>query len=160
MAMLLWISRTQLLPQGSASRFTSMNGKFPSTRKYVKSHVQLFRFVLKAFCHFFFKRGICFFSSFFKKLFSWYCFIFAYIQGKEALKNQFKNSLFHCHSDGYLPVVLSPPRDGVVRSKPVIVGRRCPPPIKAAGNPKRPWNKPSPCPLSLATCVFSISRAN
>ncbi|KAJ9146347.1 hypothetical protein P3X46_028626 [Hevea brasiliensis] len=68
----------------------------------------------------------------------------AVIQGKEALKNQFKNSIFHCHTNGYLPVVLSPPRDGLVRSKPILVGRRgvgALPPIRADGQPKEALNK-------------------
>ncbi|XP_031275146.1 protein terminal ear1-like [Pistacia vera] len=57
----------------------------------------------------------------------------AFIQGKGALKNHFERSKFPCHTNGYLPVVLSPPRDGSNRSRPTLVGRRtgvaAPPPV-------------------------------
>ncbi|XP_010461369.1 PREDICTED: protein MEI2-like 7 [Camelina sativa] len=33
-------------------------------------------------------------------------------QGKEELTKHFKDSMFTCHTDNYLPVVLSPPSDG------------------------------------------------
>ncbi|KAK9945734.1 hypothetical protein M0R45_011233 [Rubus argutus] len=41
----------------------------------------------------------------------------AKIQGKEALVTQFKNSVFWCHTDMYLPVVFVPACDGVVLPK-------------------------------------------
>ncbi|XVE55397.1 hypothetical protein DITRI_Ditri03aG0155300 [Diplodiscus trichospermus] len=48
----------------------------------------------------------------------------AKFQGKDALKEQFEKSSFPCHTDEYLPVVFSSPRDGFNRSKPTLVGRR------------------------------------
>nr|XP_016433362.1 PREDICTED: protein MEI2-like 7 [Nicotiana tabacum] len=36
----------------------------------------------------------------------------AKIQGKEALVNRFKDTMFDCESEGFLPVIFSPPRDG------------------------------------------------
>ncbi|XVF39413.1 hypothetical protein PTKIN_Ptkin01aG0032700 [Pterospermum kingtungense] len=48
----------------------------------------------------------------------------AKVQGKEALKKHFQRSSFPCHTDDYLPVVFSPPRDGFNSSKPILVGRR------------------------------------
>ncbi|EOY16182.1 MEI2 C-terminal RRM only like 1 [Theobroma cacao] len=48
----------------------------------------------------------------------------AKLQGKGALKEQFERSSFPCHTNDYLPVVFSPPRDGFTRSRPTIVGRR------------------------------------
>ncbi|KAF2296761.1 hypothetical protein GH714_001735 [Hevea brasiliensis] len=65
----------------------------------------------------------------------------AVIQGREALRNHFKNSVFYCHTNGYLPVVLSPPRDGLVQSRPVVVGRRAvgpSPPGRGAASQKKP----------------------
>eukprot|EP00257_Ricinus_communis_P024767 XP_025012181.1 uncharacterized protein LOC112533940 [Ricinus communis] len=47
----------------------------------------------------------------------------AKIQGKNALRNHFKNSVFPCHTNGYLPVVFSPPRGGPVSSEPIVVGK-------------------------------------
>ncbi|KAJ4848195.1 hypothetical protein Tsubulata_005354 [Turnera subulata] len=48
----------------------------------------------------------------------------AALQGRDALCNQFKNSLFPCHTDEYLPVVLEPPSNGSSNSRLVLVGRR------------------------------------
>ncbi|XWS23800.1 hypothetical protein CRYUN_Cryun28dG0046600 [Craigia yunnanensis] len=48
----------------------------------------------------------------------------AKFQGKDALKEQFQKSSFPCHTNEYLPVVFSPPRDGFNRSRPTLVGRR------------------------------------
>ncbi|XVE60386.1 hypothetical protein DITRI_Ditri05aG0124600 [Diplodiscus trichospermus] len=48
----------------------------------------------------------------------------AKFQGNDALKEQFQKSSFPCHTNEYLPVVFSPPRDGFNRSRPTIVGRR------------------------------------
>ncbi|KAJ8773340.1 hypothetical protein K2173_028517 [Erythroxylum novogranatense] len=48
----------------------------------------------------------------------------AVIQGVDALRNHFKNSVFPCHTNEYLPVVLSPPRDGSTSSKLYLVGKR------------------------------------
>ncbi|XP_022954195.1 protein MEI2-like 6 isoform X1 [Cucurbita moschata] len=50
----------------------------------------------------------------------------ARIQGKEALKNAFKNKIFWCRTDQYLPVMLSPASDGHRRYRMVNVGRRIP----------------------------------
>ncbi|KAK9945737.1 hypothetical protein M0R45_011236 [Rubus argutus] len=50
-------------------------------------------------------------------------------QGKAALKKRFMNKVFWCHSNEYLPVILSPPCDGAVNSSLVTVG-------KLAGEPK------------------------
>ncbi|XP_040363618.1 protein terminal ear1-like [Rosa chinensis] len=50
-------------------------------------------------------------------------------QGKEALTKKFKNKIFWCHSNEYLPVILAPPCDGVKNSGLVMVG-------KLAGQPK------------------------
>ncbi|XP_016469123.2 uncharacterized protein LOC107791552 [Nicotiana tabacum] len=36
----------------------------------------------------------------------------AKIKGKEALVNRFKDTMFDCESEGFLPVIFSPPRDG------------------------------------------------
>ncbi|KAL9449860.1 hypothetical protein AB3S75_011733 [Citrus x aurantiifolia] len=46
------------------------------------------------------------------------------IQGRDALEKHFERFKFYCHTDGYLPVILSPPRDGWNYSKPIIVGKR------------------------------------
>ncbi|KDP32751.1 hypothetical protein JCGZ_12043 [Jatropha curcas] len=62
----------------------------------------------------------------------------AVIQGKDALKNHFRNSVFSCHTNGYLPVVFWPPRDGHVRSKIILVGRRA-----AAASPPPPPRGPA-----------------
>ncbi|KAB5568637.1 hypothetical protein DKX38_002430 [Salix brachista] len=51
----------------------------------------------------------------------------ATIQGKDALCNRYKNSVFPCHTNTYLPVVLLPARDGWRQSAPSIVGRRIDP---------------------------------
>ncbi|KAF9687248.1 hypothetical protein SADUNF_Sadunf02G0073800 [Salix dunnii] len=51
----------------------------------------------------------------------------ATIQGKDALCNRYKNSVFPCHTNTYLPVVLLPARDGWRQSAPSIVGRRVDP---------------------------------
>ncbi|CAK7347045.1 unnamed protein product [Dovyalis caffra] len=48
----------------------------------------------------------------------------ATIQGKDALCNRYKNSVFPCHSNSYLPVVLLPARDGWRQSTPRLVGKR------------------------------------
>ncbi|KAF8408344.1 hypothetical protein HHK36_007493 [Tetracentron sinense] len=48
---------------------------------------------------------------------------YARLQGLETLKEHFKNSKFACETDEYLPVVLSPPRDGKRLTEPLpIVG--------------------------------------
>lgn len=52
---------------------------------------------------------------------------FYLIQGKDALCNRYKNSVFPCHTNTYLPVVLLPARDGWRQSAPSIVGRRVDP---------------------------------
>ncbi|KAI5597678.1 hypothetical protein BDE02_02G081000 [Populus trichocarpa] len=51
----------------------------------------------------------------------------ATIQGKDALCNRYKNSVFPCHTNAYLPVVLLPARDGWRQTAPSIVGRRVDP---------------------------------
>ncbi|KAJ6337462.1 hypothetical protein OIU76_007188 [Salix suchowensis] len=51
----------------------------------------------------------------------------ATIQGKDALCNRYKNSVFPCHTNTYLPVVLVPARDGWRQSAPSVVGRRVDP---------------------------------
>ncbi|KAG9455245.1 hypothetical protein H6P81_008149 [Aristolochia fimbriata] len=49
----------------------------------------------------------------------------ARIQGKAALVERFKNTTFVCHSDDYLPVQFTPPRNGSTSlSPPVLVGSR------------------------------------
>ncbi|KAA3478635.1 protein terminal ear1-like protein [Gossypium australe] len=48
----------------------------------------------------------------------------AKFQGKDALKENFEHSYFACHTNKYLPVVYTPPRDGFNRSNPTVVGRR------------------------------------
>ncbi|KAJ4700607.1 protein terminal ear1-like [Melia azedarach] len=48
----------------------------------------------------------------------------AIIQGKNALIYHFELSKFRCHTDDYLPVTLSPPRDGWKNTIPTIVGKR------------------------------------
>ncbi|PPD93809.1 hypothetical protein GOBAR_DD09160 [Gossypium barbadense] len=45
-------------------------------------------------------------------------------KGKDALKENFEHSYFACHTNKYLPVVYTPPRDGFNRSNPTVVGRR------------------------------------
>uniref|UniRef100_A0A0A0KRH5 Mei2-like C-terminal RNA recognition motif domain-containing protein n=1 Tax=Cucumis sativus TaxID=3659 RepID=A0A0A0KRH5_CUCSA len=50
----------------------------------------------------------------------------ARIQGKEALKNAFKNKIFWCRNDQYLPVMLFPASNGRRRYRRVNVGRRIP----------------------------------
>ncbi|KAL4196370.1 hypothetical protein AMTRI_Chr04g182900 [Amborella trichopoda] len=54
---------------------------------------------------------------------------FAKIQGKSALEGHFRNSNFQCETDEFLPVIFSPPRDGVASlSFPTPLGiRRAPP---------------------------------
>ncbi|XP_058099977.1 protein terminal ear1 homolog [Magnolia sinica] len=54
------------------------------------------------------------------------CEIFyARIQGKDALVEHFQNSFFKCDSDEFLPVLLSPPRNGSTsRTVPSVIGRR------------------------------------
>ncbi|KAJ6335621.1 hypothetical protein OIU78_012276 [Salix suchowensis] len=47
--------------------------------------------------------------------------------GKDALCNRYKNSVFPCHTNTYLPVVLLPARDGWRQSAPSLVGRRVDP---------------------------------
>ncbi|KAG6784207.1 hypothetical protein POTOM_009893 [Populus tomentosa] len=47
--------------------------------------------------------------------------------GKDALCNRYKNSVFPCHTNAYLPVVLLPARDGWRQTAPSIVGRRVDP---------------------------------
>ncbi|XP_022751057.1 protein MEI2-like 1 [Durio zibethinus] len=47
----------------------------------------------------------------------------AKFQGKDALREQFRKSSFPCHTNEYLPVVFSPPRDGFNSSGPTLVGR-------------------------------------
>ncbi|KAK9219679.1 hypothetical protein WN943_008325 [Citrus x changshan-huyou] len=47
----------------------------------------------------------------------------AAIQGMDALKIHFQEKCFNCHTDSYLPVILAPPRDGWMRTRPTIVGR-------------------------------------
>ncbi|GAY41722.1 hypothetical protein CUMW_061620 [Citrus unshiu] len=44
-------------------------------------------------------------------------------QGMDALKIHFQEKCFNCHTDSYLPVILAPPRDGWMRTRPTIVGR-------------------------------------
>ncbi|XP_068664772.1 protein terminal ear1 homolog isoform X2 [Aristolochia californica] len=46
---------------------------------------------------------------------------YARLQGLEALKEHFRNSKFACDTDEFLPVVLSPPRDGKRLTEPVPV---------------------------------------
>ncbi|KDO80784.1 hypothetical protein CISIN_1g040456mg [Citrus sinensis] len=46
-------------------------------------------------------------------------------QGMDALKIHFQEKCFNCHTDSYLPVILAPPRDGWMRTRPTIVGRSC-----------------------------------
>ncbi|XP_016702425.1 protein terminal ear1 homolog [Gossypium hirsutum] len=48
----------------------------------------------------------------------------AKFQGRDALKENFEHSYFACHTNKYLPVVYTPPRDGFNRSNPTVVGRR------------------------------------
>ncbi|KAM5564125.1 protein terminal ear1 [Rosa sericea] len=48
----------------------------------------------------------------------------AKIQGKEALMRLFENSVFWCHTDMYLPVVLEPACDGELLPDLINVGRR------------------------------------
>ncbi|KAL4311076.1 hypothetical protein GQ457_01G011990 [Hibiscus cannabinus] len=45
-------------------------------------------------------------------------------QGKNILEQNFRHSYFLCQSNEYLPVVFTPARDGLNRSRPTIVGRR------------------------------------
>ncbi|XP_022938871.1 meiosis protein mei2-like [Cucurbita moschata] len=59
----------------------------------------------------------------------------ARIQGKEALKNAFKNKIFWCSNDQYLPVMLSPASNGRRRYRRVNVGRRI------ARLPRKPLKK-------------------
>ncbi|CAK9327746.1 unnamed protein product [Citrullus colocynthis] len=59
----------------------------------------------------------------------------ARIQGKEALKNAFKNKIFWCCNDQYLPVMLYPASNGHRRYRRVNVGRRIP------RLPRKPLNK-------------------
>jgi hypothetical protein len=63
--------------------------------------------------------------------------ILSLLQGKEALVTQFKNSVFWCHTDTYLPVVFVPACDGVVLPKTISVGHRvCAPSRK----PRTKWS--------------------
>ncbi|VVA99336.1 unnamed protein product [Arabis nemorensis] len=48
----------------------------------------------------------------------------AKFQGKEELSRHFKESKFPCHTDEYLPVVLSPPSDGFTAYKLKTLGFR------------------------------------
>ncbi|CAN6479969.1 unnamed protein product [Victoria cruziana] len=48
---------------------------------------------------------------------------YARIQGKEALKNHFRNSNFTCDSFEFLPIEFSPPRDGSSASEGRTMGR-------------------------------------
>ncbi|XP_068650777.1 protein terminal ear1-like [Aristolochia californica] len=51
----------------------------------------------------------------------------ARIQGKAALVERFKKTCFNCHSDDYLPVQFTPPRNGFTSlPDPVLVGSRRP----------------------------------
>ncbi|XP_038875868.1 uncharacterized protein LOC120068227 [Benincasa hispida] len=50
----------------------------------------------------------------------------ARIQGKQALKNAFKNKIFWCCNDQYLPVMLYPASNGRRRYRRINVGRRIP----------------------------------
>ncbi|XP_022141664.1 protein terminal ear1 [Momordica charantia] len=50
----------------------------------------------------------------------------ARIQGKEALTNAFKNKIFWCCTDQYLPVMLTPASNGFRRYRRVNVGKRIP----------------------------------
>ncbi|XP_031477251.1 protein terminal ear1 [Nymphaea colorata] len=47
---------------------------------------------------------------------------YARLQGLDALKEHFKNSKFACDTDEYLPVIFSPPRDGMELSEPMAIG--------------------------------------
>ncbi|KAL5779533.1 hypothetical protein ACOSQ2_010270 [Xanthoceras sorbifolium] len=47
----------------------------------------------------------------------------AAIQGKDGLVKNFENSKFSCHTRRYLPVTLSPPRDGWNHTRPTLIGR-------------------------------------
>ncbi|WCJ44585.1 MEI2 C-terminal RRM only like 1 [Euphorbia peplus] len=48
---------------------------------------------------------------------------FAKLQGKAALTNHFKNSVFQCKNSEYLPVVLSPPRGSSAFSRIICMGK-------------------------------------
>ncbi|CAL1362251.1 unnamed protein product [Linum trigynum] len=67
----------------------------------------------------------------------------AEIQGKDGLVSHFKNSKFRCKFDYYLPVVFSPPRDGLGQRKTmaaaaatttsILIGQRIPPKVYHRG---------------------------
>ncbi|XP_022940738.1 protein MEI2-like 6 [Cucurbita moschata] len=61
----------------------------------------------------------------------------AKIQGLEALMEAFRNKVFWCHANNYLPVLLEPPSDGCRRYRVTAVGKRIgrppPSPIKKGG---------------------------
>nr|CAD1830446.1 unnamed protein product [Ananas comosus var. bracteatus] len=52
---------------------------------------------------------------------------YARIQGLEALLRHFKNSVFICGYDEFLPVSFDPPRDGVRRPEQQFIGKRLSP---------------------------------
>ncbi|XP_020522840.1 protein terminal ear1-like [Amborella trichopoda] len=51
---------------------------------------------------------------------------YARLQGKNALVEHFRSSNFPCDSDEYLPLVFTPPSNGLVPSQSTIVGTRVP----------------------------------
>ncbi|XP_038896615.1 protein terminal ear1 homolog [Benincasa hispida] len=61
----------------------------------------------------------------------------AKLQGLKALMDAFRNKIFWCHANNYLPVMLEPPSDGYRRYRATPVGKRIsqppPSPIKKCG---------------------------
>ncbi|KAL8553109.1 hypothetical protein ACS0TY_001673 [Phlomoides rotata] len=55
----------------------------------------------------------------------------AKFQGKEALVNHFRGSVFECETDEFLPAIFSPPRDGSGQPVEVtVIGNRYAPPLR------------------------------
>ncbi|KAL2903452.1 Protein terminal ear1 [Bienertia sinuspersici] len=80
---------------------------------------------------------------------------YARVQGLEALKDHFKNSKFACENDEYLPVVFTPPRDGLHLTAPLpIVLSNTPTDVKASELTST--STPTTTSTSIPICATSI----